>query len=102
MWASQSHQITVKMRINTLTIKGVAMINNPVINEISSKIKEIVNSSPVHDLEKNINALIRGALTKMELVSREEFDVQAEVLRTTTEKLRVLEQKLTDLEQKLK
>ena len=50
------------------------------------------------DIEKNINALIQGAFTKMELISREEFDVQAEVLRNTREKLAILEVKLAELE----
>ena len=63
------------------------MFNSEKINEISNKINEIIKSSPLADVEKNINALIQGAFTKMELVSREEFDVQAEVLRNTREKL---------------
>ncbi len=74
------------------------MFNADKINEISSKINEIIKSSPLADIEKNINALIQGAFTKMELVSREEFDVQAEVLRNTREKLAILEVKLAELE----
>lgn len=72
------------------------------LNEISSKIKEIVNSSPLADMDKNIHALIQSAFTKMELVSREEFDVQAEVLRNTREKLVLLEKKLAELEAQFK
>ena len=72
------------------------------INEISNKINEMIKSSPLADVEKNINALIKGAFTKMELVSREEFDVQAEVLRNTREKLENLEAKLAELEEKTK
>ena len=78
------------------------MFNIEMINEISSKINEIIKSSPLVDIEKNINALIRGAFTKMELVSREEFDVQAEVLRVTREKLENLEVKLAELEENIK
>ena len=78
------------------------MFNSEKINEISNKISEIIKSSPLADAEKNINALIQGAFTKMELVSREEFDVQAEVLRNTREKLTKLEAKLTELETQLK
>ena len=78
------------------------MFNIEIINEISSKINAIVKSSPLVDVEKNINALIRGAFTKMELVSREEFDVQAEVLRVTREKLANLEVKLAELEENIK
>lgn len=77
------------------------MFNSPFINDLSNKINEIIKSSPLADVEKNINALIKGAFTKMELVSREEFDVQAEVLRSTREQLVKLEAKLANLEEKL-
>ncbi|MDZ4142772.1 MAG: accessory factor UbiK family protein [Methylotenera sp.] len=72
------------------------------IDEISNKIKEVVKESPLDDLDKNINALLKGAFTKMELVSREEFDVQTEVLRNAREKLAMLEKKLNELEAKIK
>ena len=78
------------------------MFNSDKLNEISNKIREIVNASPIADVEKNINALLKGALTKMELVTREEFDVQAEVLRNTREKLSLLEEKLNELESQIK
>ena len=78
------------------------MFNSEKIDEISSKINGMIKSSPLADVEKNINALIKSAFTKMELVSREEFDVQAEVLRNTREKLVLLEEKLAELEEKLK
>jgi BMFP domain-containing protein YqiC len=74
------------------------MLNSQVINELSSKIKEILKNSPLNDADKNINALIQGMFTKMELVSREEFDLQTEVLRVTREKLTMLETKLAELE----
>jgi BMFP domain-containing protein YqiC len=78
------------------------MFNSEKINEISNKINEMIKSSPLADVEKNINALIQGAFTKMELISRDEFDVQAEVLRNTREKLEMLEKKLAELEEKAK
>jgi hypothetical protein len=77
------------------------MINASIFNDLSNKIKELIESSPASDLNKNIHALIQGALTKMELVSREEYDVQVEVLRQTREKLDALEKKLTSLEQNI-
>jgi ubiquinone biosynthesis accessory factor UbiK len=77
------------------------MLSSQVLNDLSIKIKEIVEKSPLGDAEKNIHALIRGALTKMELVSREEFDVQTEVLRHTREKLTLCEERLAELESML-
>ena len=77
------------------------MFNSAKIEELSNKIKEMAASSPLADMDKNIHALIKGALTKMELVTREEFDVQTEVLRHAREQLAALEAKLEALEQKL-
>ncbi|HEY8117782.1 MAG TPA: accessory factor UbiK family protein [Methylophilaceae bacterium] len=74
------------------------MNNAQFIEDLSIKIKDILKSSPMGDLEKNVHALLQGAFTKLELVSREEFDVQAGVLRHTREKLDLLESKLTQLE----
>jgi BMFP domain-containing protein YqiC len=78
------------------------MFNSPVLNDLSNKIRDLVKNSPLEDMDKNIHALIQGAFTKMELISREEFDVQAEVLRNTREKLEKLEAKLAELEAQLK
>jgi len=76
------------------------MLDTHKINEISNKIKEVMSASPLADVEKNLNALLKGAFTKMELVTREEFEVQAEVLRHTREKLETLEARLAELEGK--
>jgi len=76
------------------------MLDTHKINEISNKIKDVMATSPLADVEKNLNALLKGAFTKMELVTREEFEVQAEVLRHTREKLEALEARLAELEGK--
>ena len=78
------------------------MFNSSFINNLSNKITELVKKSPLDDMDKNIHALIQGAFTKMELISREEFDVQDEVLRNTRDKLALLEAKLAELEEKFK
>ena len=74
------------------------MLNAQFIEDLSIKIKEMSKTTPIGDLEKNLRALLQGAFTKMELVSREEFDVQADVLRQAREKLDLLEAKLSELE----
>jgi BMFP domain-containing protein YqiC len=50
------------------------------------------------DLESNIKALLQNSLSKMNLVTREEFDVQAALLSRTREKLEQLEKQLSELE----
>ncbi len=51
------------------------------------------------DIEQNFKAVLQSALTRMDLVTRREFDVQAGVLQRTREKLAALEQRLAQLEQ---
>ena len=51
------------------------------------------------DVEKNLKAALQSAFSNMELVSREEFDIQAELLSRTRELLKELEKKISDLEQ---
>jgi BMFP domain-containing protein YqiC len=79
-------------------IKGKTMLNTKIIEEISSKISGMMASTPAADLEKNINALLRGIFTKLELVTREEFDVQAQVLQRTRMQLEALEKRLAEIE----
>jgi len=74
------------------------MLNNEKLREISNRIREIVKDSPLPDIEKNIDALLKSMFTKMELVTREEFDVQTEVLKRTRQKLEELEKKLSEIE----
>ena len=74
------------------------MLNNPFLDDLSRKIRDIVDSTPAPDVNKNLRALLQGAFTKLELVTREEFDVQAEVLRRTREKLEKLESRLAEME----
>ena len=78
------------------------MLNKDNIQNLSNKIRHIIKDSPVSDIEDNINALLQSTFTKMDLINREEFDVQTEVLKRTRAKLETLEAKIIDLEHKLK
>ena len=68
-------------------------------DEIGQKISETIANSPAKDLEKNIKVILNAAFTKMDLVTREEFDIQQQVLLKTREQLAALEQKISQLEQ---
>lgn len=76
-------------------------MNKQVLEDLSRKIRDLAESSPAADIEKNLRALLQGAFTKLELVNREEFDVQADLLRHTKEKLAELEAKVSALESML-
>ncbi|OFZ67593.1 MAG: phosphoheptose isomerase [Betaproteobacteria bacterium RBG_16_56_24] len=74
------------------------MLNAKFIEEISSRLSAAANSSPAKDLEKNMRALLAQGFAKLDLVTREEFDVQAQVLTRTREKLSALEARVAELE----
>jgi BMFP domain-containing protein YqiC len=67
--------------------------------------KQIIDNLPSdlgkvqEDMEKNLKAALQSAFSNMELVSREEFDIQAELLSRTRELVEELEKKIRDLEQ---
>ena len=78
------------------------MVNHDGLHDLASKITSLL---PTHmqqmqdDLESNIHSLLQNTLSKMNLVTREEFDVQTALLQRTREKLEALEQRLSELEQ---
>ena len=74
------------------------MLSQKLFDEISAKIGDTLAASPAKDLEKNLRSLMGSAFTKLDLVTREEFDVQPEVLARTREKLEQLEARLAKLE----
>ena len=68
------------------------------LNEINDKIKAVLAQSPAADLEKNLRAMLTAMFSRLDLVTREEFDVQRQVLARTREKLALLETRLAELE----
>jgi ubiquinone biosynthesis accessory factor UbiK len=70
----------------------------PFLDDIANKLGEVFRQSPARDLERNIKAGLTSWLSKLDLVTREEFDVQTEVLARTREKLVQLEARLKELE----
>ena len=71
------------------------------IDELARKLSAAVPQGLANvrrDLEDNFKAVLQSALAKMDLGTRQEFDVQAGVLRRTREKLEALEAKIAELE----
>ena len=68
--------------------------------EIDRRMKEILANSPAADLEKNLRVLLQSTFARLDLVTREEFDVQREVLARARAKLAELEAKVADLEKR--
>ena len=74
------------------------MMQRKFIEEITAKLSELMAQSPLKDFEKNSRAMLSSMFAKMDLVTREEFDVQSQVLLRTREKLTQLEAKLAEME----
>ena len=74
------------------------MADNRLLDDIDRKLKEVLARGPAADLEKNLRALLASGFSRLDLVTREEFDVQREVLARTRAKLEELEAKLAELE----
>jgi BMFP domain-containing protein YqiC len=70
------------------------------LEEASARLNQVFAASPVADMEKNIKAALGGVFGRLDLVTREEFDVQKEVLARTREKLAQLEARITELEKR--
>jgi len=68
------------------------------LNDLSDKLGEILKQSPAKDIESNLKAGVTAMLGKLDMVSREEFDVQSEVLARTRARLEALEARLAELE----
>jgi BMFP domain-containing protein YqiC len=67
-------------------------------DELGAKVREMLANSPARDIEKNLRAMLASGFSRLDLVTREEFDVQSEVLARTREKLTQLEARLAELE----
>lgn len=68
------------------------------LDEIGAKLAELAAHSPVGDIEKNARALLGSAFNKLDLVTREEFDIQRDVLAQTRQRLAELEHRVAELE----
>jgi BMFP domain-containing protein YqiC len=70
------------------------------LQELQSKISDVMQQSPAKDIEKNMKAMLNQGFAKLDLLTREEFDVQTEVLARTRAKLEALEARVTELEKR--
>lgn len=76
-------------------------MNENILHDIDRRIREVLAQSPAADLEKNLRALTTSFFARLDLVTREEFDVQRQVLLRTREKIALLETQVASLERAL-
>ncbi len=82
----------------------MSLFNSTALDDLA---RELAESVPEHlrafgrDMQSNFKAVLQAQLSKLDLVSRNEFDVQAELLARTQAQLAALEARLKDIESKL-
>lgn len=77
------------------------MFSQKLFDDINAKISEVIAASPAKDVEKNVRAMMTATFTRLDLVTREEFEVQQEVLARTREQLDRVLARLDRLEEVL-
>jgi len=74
---------------------------NAFFNDLQQKVNQVIENSPAKDIEKNVKAMMTQGFAKLDLVTREEFDIQAQMLAKARAKLELMESRLAELEAKL-
>ena len=77
------------------------MINPQNIEQVLDSLRRVVPGGLAQEVEKNLRAALTAVLTKLDLVTREELDVQAAVLARTRARLEELEKQVAELEKAL-
>jgi BMFP domain-containing protein YqiC len=78
--------------------RPTAMDSTRFLDDLQQRISQLLAGTPAADMQKNLKALLTQQFARLDLVTREEFDTQAQVLARTREKLAALEQRLAALE----
>lgn len=70
------------------------------LSEVQQRISALLKNTPVQDVEKNLRTLLQQGFTKLDLVTREEFELQRQLLERLREQVQALEARVAELEQK--
>lgn len=66
------------------------------LQDVQQRIAELFRSSPAADLERNVKAMLAQTFQRMELVTREEFEVQLETIARLRQRVEALESRLAE------
>ena len=78
------------------------MATSRFLDELQARLSEVLAASPARYLEKNLRAVLTAGFARLDLVTREEFDVQAKVLARTRERLAELATRVAELEKQIR
>lgn len=74
------------------------MLDPKFLDELSARISAALAATPAADIEKNLRAMLVAAFARLDLVTREDFEVQKELLASARARLLALEARLAELE----
>ena len=74
------------------------MIDTATLEQLQRRISELLAKTPAKDVEANMKALLQSFFARLDLVTREEFDVQQAVLQRALEQLEQLSRRVQELE----
>lgn len=74
------------------------MQTNPWLEAFQKNVSELIARSPAADVERNVRAFMTQSFSKLDLVTREEFDIQADVLNEAIKRSSALEKQIQALE----
>ena len=75
-----------------------AMLDPKFLEGLSAQISGALAATPAADIEKNLRAMLTSSFTRLDLVTREDFEVQKEILARAQARLATLEAKIAELE----
>ena len=82
----------------TLGGEEIHRVDSKTLDDISRRVDELIANTPVEDMQKNLRALLSSWFARLDLVTREDFDVQQAVLQRTREKLSQMDARVAELE----
>ncbi|HET8596286.1 MAG TPA: accessory factor UbiK family protein [Castellaniella sp.] len=74
---------------------------NQWLDDFQKNMSELLAKTPAADIERNMKALMAQTFARMDLITREEFDIQADLLARALERVQSLESQVQALEQRL-
>jgi BMFP domain-containing protein YqiC len=77
------------------------MLETKLLEDVAARVSALIAATPAKDVEKNLRALLTGTLSRLDLVTREEFDVQRAALARAREQLAALEAQVAALEARI-
>jgi BMFP domain-containing protein YqiC len=74
---------------------------NAWFEEFQKNVSDLIARSPAADIERNVKAFMGQAFNKMDLITRDEFDIQVDMLKRVQERAAALEEQVQLLEQRM-